>query len=286
MLRKFFFGVLLVAGAFQPGTAAFAEEVSDPLETFNRAMFWFNNQLDTYLLEPVARAYDFIVPDPVQTSVGNFFENLTYPVYLVSDVVQGKFDQAGTHTGRFVVNTTVGVAGLFDVAEDWGLKRHREDFGVALAYHGVPSGPYLVLPILGPSNFRDGFGRIVDGFLDPVFYVPSTNWSEGAKLSVTLGLKGLQLIDTRAGLLEAVDTAKESSLDMYLFVQSAYYQHRRGVLYDGDPPDEEDDYPVDVSGSSSENTQAGATAPQGPSNVTTTTGFPSSTPSWLPQFVE
>lgn len=143
------------------------EEPYDPLEDFNRAIFSFNDTLDVHLLEPVARAYRDYTPDPMRTGIGNFFLNLRYPSYLVSDVVQGKFDQVLEHTGRFLINSTVGVVGLIDVAKDWGLPDHDEDFGIALAYHGVPSGPYLVIPVVGPSSVRDGVGRVVDAFLDP-----------------------------------------------------------------------------------------------------------------------
>ncbi|RIL10926.1 MAG: ABC transporter [Proteobacteria bacterium] len=220
-------------------SAASAQEVYDPLEPMNRGIFWFNNKLDIYLLEPVAKGYDWIMPQEAQDSVGNFFSNLRSPALLVSDLVQLKFDQAATHTGRFLINTTIGLGGLFDIASEMGLEEHDEDFGTALAYHGVPEGPYLVLPILGPSNFRDGFGRLVDGFLDPVFYLGATDMHDDTALAIQFGLKGLQVIDTRAGLIDAVEAARESSVDYYLFIQGAYHQHRRGVIYDGNPPEEE-----------------------------------------------
>jgi phospholipid-binding lipoprotein MlaA len=132
-----------------------------------------------------------------------------------------------------LVNTTVGIVGLVDVAEDIGLPDHEEDFGTALAYHGVPAGPYLVLPILGPSNVRDGVGRIVDGFLDPIGWIYYSSASSGVKLGVSATALGVKLVSTRAGLLQAVETAKESSLDYYLFTQGAYYQYRHGVITDG-----------------------------------------------------
>jgi phospholipid-binding lipoprotein MlaA len=214
-------------------------EVSDPIEGFNRGVFWVNDQLDIFVLEPVARGYDHVTPEFVQTGVGNFFENLGYPKYFVSDLVQLKFEEAAQHTGRFVVNTILGLGGLFDVATGFGLPAEREDFGIALAYHDVPAGPYLVLPILGPSNLRDGFGKIVDYFLDPITIFGRTSQaSTNTKLAITTGARTLDLVDTRAGLLDAIKTAKESSVDYYLFVQGAYYQHRRGILYDGNPPEE------------------------------------------------
>lgn len=222
-----------------------AQDISDPLEGFNRGIFWFNDKLDVYVMEPVARGYDYITPQPVQKGIGNFFENLRYPKYLVSDLVQFKFAQAAEHTGRFIVNSTIGLVGLVDVAKQIGLEQHEEDFGLALAYYGVPPGPYLVLPLLGPSNVRDGIGRVVDSFLDPIGWVSYTSLDSDSKLAIILGTKSLDFIDQRAGLIEAIETAKESSVDYYLFLQGAYYQHRRGVLYDGNPPEEEEPQEVE-----------------------------------------
>jgi phospholipid-binding lipoprotein MlaA len=224
-----------------------SEEPYDPIEPVNRAIFDFNDTVDVYVLEPVARGYRDNVPETVQTGIGNFFENLRYPSYLVSDIFQGKFEQALDHTGRFLINTTLGIGGLMDFATEWGLPVHDEDFGITLAYHGVPAGPYLVLPILGPSNVRDGVGRIVDGFLDPIGWVGYSSLSAGTKVAIVAGSLGVKLVHTRAGLLQAVETAKESSVDYYLFVQGAYYQHRHGVLTDGKDEDELDGADTEVS---------------------------------------
>lgn len=231
---------LLAYTAPQYSAAQSDAEVSDPLEGMNRGIFWFNDNVDTYLLEPVARGYHNVLPDPVETGIHNFFNNLRYPVYLVSDLVQFKFTQALEHTGRFLVNSTVGVAGLIDVGKRIGLPDHEEDFAIALAYHGVPAGPYLVLPFIGPSNLRDTFGYVIDCALNPFYWVGRTDLHSDAKDSIVYGTTALKAIDTRARLLEAVKSAKESSVDYYLFMQGAYYQYRRGVLYDGNPPDEED----------------------------------------------
>lgn len=229
--------VFSLEGLAQEGRAAdedAALQVWDPIEPVNRGIFWFNDKADIYVLEPVARGYDYIVPAPMQDCIGNFFNNLRYPAYLVSDLVQLKFTQAAEHTGRFLLNTVVGMAGLVDVASHWGLKEHEEDFGTALAYHGVPPGPYLVLPFLGPSNLRDGFGRLVDGFLHPLYYTGSVGASERQALAIGVGSRALDLIDQRANMFEAIKAAKESALDYYLFVQSAFYQHRQGLVEDRD----------------------------------------------------
>jgi phospholipid-binding lipoprotein MlaA len=233
-------GILCMACA-APCAVALAEieEPYDPIEPINRGIFEFNDTVDIYVLEPVSRAYRNNVPDPVQSGIGNFFANLRYPSYLVSDIIQGKFDQVLDHTGRFLVNSTVGVLGFLDVAKDLGLPDHREDFGLGLAYHGVPSGPYLVVPFIGPSNVRAGVGLIVDGFLDPIGWVGYSSLSAGTKLAVAATALGVKVVHTRAGLLQAVEAAKESSVDYYLFAQGAYYQYRHGLLTDG--KDDDDD---------------------------------------------
>ena len=230
----FALALLLAVAAPSHDVAAQDFEVSDPWENVNRGIFSFNDSVDTHVLEPVAQAYQDNVSDTIQDGIGNFFLNLRYPVYLVSDLVQFKFSQALDHTGRFLLNTTVGLLGIIDVAKEVGLPDHEEDFGLALAYHGVPPGPYIMLPILGPSNVRDAFGRLVDTFLDPFALASYTGNS--VEVPVVIGAKVVQAVDTRADLLDAIKTAKESSVDYYLFVQGAYYQHRRGLLYDGDPP--------------------------------------------------
>ena len=222
----------LEADEFEQSLAEDDEAISDPFESWNRGVYWFNDRLDRYLLEPVADGYDAVVPDPVQTGVVNVFENLSYPRYLVSDLVQLKFEQAAEHTGRFLINSTIGLGGLIDVAKHLGLEKHTEDFGTALGHHGVPPGPYLMLPILGPSNFRDGFGRIVDSFLDPVTWVAASTADGDDAVAITLGVKALDVIQTRADIDEALEASKEAALDHYLFLQSAYYQRRRALIED------------------------------------------------------
>jgi phospholipid-binding lipoprotein MlaA len=221
------------------------EEIYDPIEPVNRGIFWFNDKVDVYVLEPVAEAYEEVVPEDIQTGIGNFFTNLRYPQYLLSDLVQLKFEQSLVHTGRFVINSTVGLLGFIDVAKHIGLENDKEDFGLALAYHGVPPGPYIVLPFLGPSNLRDTVGTIVDGAVHPfaiLGYTVDEDWVD----PVVYGGRAIEVIHQRAGLLDAVEAAKSSSLDYYLFLQAAYYQHRRGLLYDGNPPEEDDPFADDI----------------------------------------
>jgi phospholipid-binding lipoprotein MlaA len=204
----------------------------DPLEKVNRGVFAFNDFIDLILLEPIAKGYDYVVPDTVQKSVRLFFQNLAYPSHLVSDLLQGKFSQAAVHSGRFAINSTLGVGGLFDVAEDFGLKYHEEDFGTALGYYDIPAGPYIVLPILGPSNLRDGIGRVVDSFLDPTTFVAYSNVSSSTQNSIIFGLNGIRIINIRSSMLETIDSAKEASMDYYLFIQSSYSQYREGLIWD------------------------------------------------------
>ena len=214
-----------------------SQDENDPIEPFNRAIFSFNNGLDEYLLEPVAKGYDYVFPTPVKTGVNNFFENLGWPLYFVSDILQFKFTQAAEHTGRFLVNTTAGVGGLIDVAKEIGLPRHYEDIGTAVGDWGVGEGPYLVLPFLGPSNVRDGLSRIPQTFLNPIFYVDN--------IPVTTGLFVTDLVDTRRTLIDAIDAGKKGSLDYYAFVRNSYRQRRLALIYDGNIPEDARSEPVD-----------------------------------------
>ncbi|MCB0343701.1 MAG: VacJ family lipoprotein [Bdellovibrionales bacterium] len=215
-----------------------AEEVYDPLESVNRAIFSFNDFVDTWVLEPAAYGYRWVTTPAIRTGVRNFFINIQYPRYLISDLIQLKFDQAAVHTGRFVLNTTVGFGGVIDAADKmFEIKHHEEDIGVALGYWGVPSGAYLVLPIFGPSNVRDLFGRVGDRVSDPVFwlsYWDELSWEQ--QLAVSWGKSAVEAVTIRESLIEAVDAAKEASLDYYTFVRKSYAQQREGLIYDGHPP--------------------------------------------------
>lgn len=221
------------------------EEIYDPLEGFNRGMFWFNDRFDRYLLEPIAIGYEYVMPDFAEEGVSNLFKNLRYPQYLVSDLVQGKFTQAAEHTGRFLLNSTLGLLGLFDVAEHFGLEEHSEDFGTALGYHGVGPGPYLVLPILGPTTTRDLIGSGVDRFLDPKIAVSYADLTENERTWILGGGSALEIVNKRASLIDVIDTARESAVDYYLFVQSAYYQNRWALIHDRSSSDVDDDISFD-----------------------------------------
>ena len=246
MRHKWFVIAALCTSALV-GPASFAQdEVPDPWESTNRAIFDFNDTLDVNILEPVARAYDENTPPPLKIGITNFFRNIRYPRYLVSDLIQFKFTQALEHTGRFLLNTTFGVAGLIDVAKHVGLEDHQEDMGTALGYHGVGTGPYMVLPFLGPSNLRDTVGTVADFALDPLYFVSFLVTPNPIDVGLSVSATTVKYVDRRAGLIEAVEAGKESSVDFYLFTRSAYQQFRQGLIYDGSPPEAEDDFADDV----------------------------------------
>ena len=205
-------------------------DISDPIEPVNRGIFWFNDEFDRYFLGPVSREYDDVMPEPVKKGVGNFFANLEYPIHLVADVLELDFSSAANDTGRFVVNTTAGVAGVMDVADDWGLHQNKNDIGVALGRDGVGDGFYIVLPLLGPSNLRDAVGRGAAAFVSPTAIMAYSGVDSDVTLWVTVGTRALEFIDTRARMEDAIKTARESSLDYYLFMQSAYTQYRNGLI--------------------------------------------------------
>jgi phospholipid-binding lipoprotein MlaA len=226
-------GVSLLLGVLcLPVPANSAER--DPLEGFNRAVFAFNEQADRLLMKPVAKGYKAVTPDPVESAVIRIFDNAGEVVNVMNNLLQGKFSAAANDGGRFLLNTTVGMVGVFDVAGRMGLKRSDgEDFGQTLATWGVGSGPYLVLPLLGPSTFRDAPSRIVDGYVNPINaidHVPTRN-------SVT----GAQLISVRAVLLDAESLI---SGDKYVFTRDVFLQRRQYQISDGQLLDSfgDDDY--------------------------------------------
>jgi phospholipid-binding lipoprotein MlaA len=223
-------------------------EVWDPIEPVNRSIFWFNDTVDTYVFEPVASGYDYIVPDPVEGSITNFFRNLAFPVHLLSDVIRLDFTEAGVHTGRFLVNSTVGVAGLFDVGAELGLPHKEGDFASALGYQGVGDGPYLMLPFLGPSNLRDAFGTAVDSFVDLSNVAAYSDMKTSEKLIVTTALNGLRVINRRSANLENIESAKKASLDYYLFVRTAYKQYRDGLIYEKEIQSDQEDAIIEEDG--------------------------------------
>jgi len=213
-----------------PALSAYEEDITDPFEGFNRGVFWFNDKVDRIFLEPVAREYESKLPICFRQSVSNFFTNLKYPTHLVSTLISRDFDGMATFTGRFLLNSTIGIAGLIDVAGSIGLEAPDTDIGAALGGCGVPAGPYLMLPFLGPTNFRDGLGRGVESVIDPISIATYNASSATTAFYVNAGSGAVKGVSTRAQLIEAVEAGREASLDYYLFVQSAYYQYRHAMI--------------------------------------------------------
>jgi phospholipid-binding lipoprotein MlaA len=200
----------------------------DPWEGFNRASYKFNDALDRAIAKPAAKGYKKVTPRVVRTGVSNFISNLGTITTVVNDVLQGKVKQAGHDSGRFLLNSTLGLAGLFDPASAAGLERNNEDFGQTLGKWGVKSGPYLMLPILGPSTVRDTFARIPDQFTYPVNYLQDD--------STRYIIRGVDFLDLRAGLLD-LDPQIEKSYDKYAFIRNAWLQRREFLVTDGNVGD-------------------------------------------------
>lgn len=198
------------------------DEPSDPLESVNRVVYSFNTTVDKYALRPVAKGYVAVVPDMVRKGVNNFFANLFYPRVAVSNFLQGKVKTGVSDTGRFLVNTTIGLVGIFDVATPLGMPRHREDLGQTFGVWGVGPGWYLVLPLYGPSTNRDFVGRVADGFLNPLAYT-----TRDTQLAAT----AVYAIDLRSQFL-GVDGVIEDAFDPYLFVRGAYLERREARIKD------------------------------------------------------
>lgn len=205
----------------------------DPLQAYNRVMFAFNERADQYALKPVAKAYRFITPKPVQFVVGNFFSNLDDLWSGFNNLLQGKGKAAASDTARFFVNSTLGFLGFADVATEMGLEKHNEDLGQTLGWWGVPSGPYFVIPLLGPSTIRDATSRLVDAYGQPYM------WQDGHD-ALKWSLWTVDKVRTRASLLDAENAFNDAALDKYTLMRDGWLARRRNQVYDGDPPDEDD----------------------------------------------
>jgi phospholipid-binding lipoprotein MlaA len=225
MSRRFPIACALVCALLSNACAARPDGTAyDPWEPFNRKIFWFNDKADVYVLEPVARGWDYVMPRPVQHSIENFFDNLDAPILFANNLLQGKPRAAAIDLSRLILNSTLGVFGFFDFAEWWGVGPNLEDFGQTLGRWGVPPGPYLVLPILGPSNPRDTVGLVVDGQARVYPYFVSFWVSAGTTVVKSINLRSLFLTEVQSG--------KEAALDYYVFVRDAYGQRRRALIDD------------------------------------------------------
>jgi len=228
----------------------------DPWERFNRSVFSFNDALDRAIAKPVAKGYVKITPRVVRTGISNAYSNLDTVPTIINDTLQGKFRQAGRDSARFLLNSTLGLGGLFDPASSAGLESNEEDLGQTLGKWGVKSGPFLMLPVLGPSSVRDAFSRAADTFLEPVWYLED----DSTRYLIRLG----DLLDQRASLLE-LDAQLERSYDKYAFIRNAWLQRREYQVKDGDVADEslelEEEFKDDPeAGAAPETTEAPAPA--------------------------
>jgi phospholipid-binding lipoprotein MlaA len=201
----------------------------DPYESVNRKVFAFNDTIDKYALKPVATGYTKVVPSPIRTGIHNFFGNFSDAWSAVNQLLQGKPKDAGTMTLRVLTNTTIGIAGLFDPATSLGFERKPEDLGLTLGHWGMEPGPYLVLPIFGASDIRDGLALPADTYVSPALLVP--------KFWQGVAVDAVGAVDARAGLLGASQMLDELAFDRYTFVRDAYITRRRSLVYDGNPPD-------------------------------------------------
>jgi phospholipid-binding lipoprotein MlaA len=220
--------ILTIAGCTAPAAVqtASAEEFNDPLEEINRSIFGFNQAVDQAVLVPAAKTYRTVVPPPLQQSVHDFLQNLNNPVIFANDVLQGRLDLASQTLARTAINTTVGVGGMFDVAKAIGIPHHSNDMGITFATHGMAEGPYIMVPVLGPSNPRDIAGSVVDGFLDPADYVAGQHNLYYAVLArrVTSG------IDVRSRNIESLADIEKTALDYYATIRSLHRQRRAAQI--------------------------------------------------------
>ena len=206
---------------------------ADPYESFNRASYNFNSAIDKVILKPIAKGYDAIAPKPIKVGISNFFANIDEIPTILNGLLQGKFLDSLSDTGRFIINTTLGLAGFIDVASDLGLEEHDEDFGQTLGAWGFESGAYIVLPLFGPSTVRDAIGQPIDGLYSltqNVDHIPTKN-----------SIYFMDLLDLRYRLL-ALDSQLEDAIDEYSFVRDAFMMRREYQVYDGNPPEDEDFY--------------------------------------------
>ncbi len=202
-------------------------EVNDPVESVNRSIYDFNEGFDRIILKPVAKGYQKL-PGPVQTGTHNFFSNLDDVVVVANDALQLKGEQLTSDILRFSINTVFGIFGLIDMGTPMGLSKHQESFADTLGYWGVGSGPYIVLPILGPSSVRDAPSLVVDFMIHPASLV--------SPASATIALASVRAVDIRSELLKTTDIRDSLALDPYIFTRESYYQWRQNRVYDGEPP--------------------------------------------------
>ena len=226
--------IALVAGTTLLAGCATTQSRVDPFEPWNRAMLEVNDVVDGKIFKPVAEAYVKYTPEPIRTGISNFFGNIEDLFVGINNVLEGNGNRAGDDFGRVLLNSSFGVGGIFDLASMMGIERHTQDFGITFGKWGFPQGPYLFVPLFGPTTVRDGTGTIIRAFLGPTTYI-FTN------VPVRNVVYGLGALDLRANALGAESMVDQAALDRYRFIRNAYLRARRYQVYDGKPPPEEDD---------------------------------------------
>ena len=236
MNRHAFLGskcLLLVAVSALLTACAAGPAKEDPFEPFNRSMFEVNEGLNTVLVRPVAEGYVAVIPEPIRTAVSNVFGNLDVLFTGINGLLQGNGDRAGNAFNRVLLNSFMGIGGIFDLASMAGIEKDHNDFGITFGKWGFPDGPYLFVPLVGPTTVRDGTGYLVRLAVGPVGYIPD--------VPLRNSLYGLGYVDIRAQLLPAEKVVDTAAVDKYRFVRNAYFRARRYLLYDGKPPPEDED---------------------------------------------
>ena len=234
LLNLLLFSALILPGCAshpnseQQQVSAYEEDFNDPLEDTNRKIFEFNQFVDRNAIVPAAKAYRTALPDPVRDSVRDFLNNLREPLIFVNDALQGQFESAGKTVGRFVINSTIGIGGVVDVAGRWGIPFHEEDLGLTLGAWGIPEGPYIVVPVLGPSTPRDLGGQVAEGFGDPWNLLVTGNPYTLYWIPFVRG--GVSGIDQRSRYIETLADIERTSLDYYATIRSLYRQRRAALI--------------------------------------------------------
>jgi phospholipid-binding lipoprotein MlaA len=224
---------LLVSACASNAPAGAQPSDADPWEPLNRQIHTFNSKLDNVTLKPIAKGYNKVIPEAVRHRVTDFSMNLRGPMHIINNFLQGKGRAGFTETGRFLTNSTLGIGGLFDVATKFGMEAHPEDFGQTFAVWGVPSGPYVIVPFLGPQTLRDALSLPLGFLADPLFHYEND--------PVRYTVYGIRAVNLRARLLPVEDFV-EDSFDRYIALRESYLQHREFEIYDGNPPEDEDFY--------------------------------------------
>jgi len=210
----------------------------DPWEKTNRAFYNFDDGLDRVLLKPMADVYVKVIPQPIRTGLGNGFDNLAYGNVILNDFLQGKLQQGLNDTGRMAVNSTIGIAGFFDVESRWGMHSHENDFGITLGKWGVKPGPYLVLPLLGPMTLRDTPGIVVASVTNPVTWV-------NPPIGVTVSMGTVRAMDLRSRYDSALRFRNAAAVDPYVFTRTGYLQYRKNLIHEGKKPVDQSLYDED-----------------------------------------